>query len=233
MSQEKYLFHKHEDVHPSETQAGNQKEWLGEGRRAQVHQTQLTVERNENERTVTLALKKYPYAKPFELERMQHVHSILKKHNIPVLTTFRIDVNENTIAMTDWTDGHKYVVGSVNTGSREEMRTIDTVSAINNFESFCIHLFEAAMQAARQKIRIHRDGYFFRCPRAGGDIELEFVIGDFDNVKEVTLEEPALSLLQQNITEACKSFRMWSRDNVPYELREELDSKLETMEKNI
>ncbi|OGG79853.1 hypothetical protein A3A39_04680 [Candidatus Kaiserbacteria bacterium RIFCSPLOWO2_01_FULL_54_13] len=221
MATEQYRFEKYRSKKDTVTVSASsiEEEWLGRGRYADVVRAPLKVEYVGRERIVTLALKKYKDRKDVDVEFLRNLQKTYDKCRglgLPVLPTFRLDPKKRTVATTDWTENKTYDVGGY--GNVHESEGTKKIARINNVGPLAKSIFSAAVTAARNKLEIAGDAYYFRFPKTGGEVYVNFAIGDVDGIIDPPVSsEESPELARYNLESAHYALYWWLRNHLPHD----------------
>jgi len=126
----------------------------------------------------------------------------LKDIGLKVPPTYRLDRENNRIFMTDYNRGGNIALSSTSSNQHAEGLTIGNIL---NLEILKKEIEKQCALAAKNRVRLPQDAFFFIVPKKGGDVDMDFVIGDLDLIfseytKELDLDEEAC--LRENNTNA-------------------------------
>lgn len=146
-----------------------------EGAFASVHEADFVISKNGKERSCKFVIKEFK-----EQGAAQHAfesYTRLKELGLKVPPTYRLDQDNNRILMTDYNlNGSAALSASSN---NEHVKNLK-IEHVNNLEYIKRELERQCFLAANEKIRLPIDAFFFLVNTAGGEVDMDFVIGDLD-----------------------------------------------------
>jgi hypothetical protein len=154
-----------------------------------VYESDVTVTSENRNRNFSLVIKFFKEAGG--AERAFEAYEKLKSIGLKVPPTYRLDRENNRIFMTDYGWGGNVALSSTSSNSHAEGLVIGNIL---NLETLKKEIETQCALAAKNRIQLPEDAFFFIVPRKGGDVDMNFVIADLDLIfseyaKELNLDE--------------------------------------------
>ena len=119
------------------------------------------------------------------------------KAGLAVLPDFWLIENKAAVAMTDWSEGGKYVAFSGNErGDILKVLKDEVVEKVINMAELVKNVFDQAELATLKKIHVPEDAYMFRFVRGSSFVDIDVAVVDVDFV--ASSSNPYEVLRQQN-----------------------------------
>ncbi|OGG72910.1 hypothetical protein A3A38_02715 [Candidatus Kaiserbacteria bacterium RIFCSPLOWO2_01_FULL_53_17] len=204
---------------------------FAEGRYSTIHETKVALEGDQKQREISLVVKKYRDGPHFDgnsdevdtsAEMVFRKYDICKKAGLKVPPTFRLDLANDSIVMTNYNKGGNIALASNPNKKAEGWITNTKIEDIENLEALLVGLRKQCELAARNHIKLAEDSFFLIFPAKGGVVNADFVISDLDHV-EISQTE-ANMLLRFNLHSAESFLYCINRDYGNPQLRERLNS---------
>jgi hypothetical protein len=154
-------------------------EKIGEGELGEVFQAEVEL----GGRRRMMAIKKYRDGTSFgraeeNAARAARNYKIFRQAGLRVFPTFRLGEDGRSILMTLGKEGNFFIFAPPGSQKR-------TISGIENFSAFLAKLEKELEKATTENLLIGLDAFFFiGKDKEGGKVELDFVFGDFDGVRQ-------------------------------------------------
>ncbi len=139
-------------------------------------------------------------------EKAFEAYRKLKEMGLKVPPTYRLDRKNNRILMTSYNKNNKAAIAA--SSDNEHVGDLDI--NILNLEKLKGDLIEQCHIAAKNRVRLPIDSFFFIISTDGGDMDVDFVIGDLDLIftdyaAELNLDEEGyVKENEKNAREALK-----------------------------
>lgn len=184
-------------------------EYLHKEDRRDVKKTEVHIRHKDNVRRVPQGMVLKQYRGGNEFKRVVNIYEKCKNRGLKVMPTFRANRETKSILMTnlnrwyeDATTGEKrerialaynnLPIGKKDDGTYEPLVEGPFISSFANFPDFVDRFLQHAIRAAESGVRLPSDSYFFLVDKEGGQGNIDFVIGDMDNVRITNLDEGTL-----------------------------------------
>jgi hypothetical protein len=171
-----------------------------------VHEIDVAIPEKEREKERSFVVKEFK-----EAGAAQHAfesYKKLKEIGLRVPPTYRLDRENNRIFMTNYNINNLAAISA--TGENRHVNNL-TIESILNIDALKKIMKEQCVLAANKRVRLPIDAFFFIVPRNGGQINMDFVIGDLDLIfsdyaKELNLDEKAC--FKENIKNANEALTL-------------------------
>lgn len=176
-----------------------------------------------------LIIKKYNDAsEKYAKENAEHAfknYSLAKEAGLKVFPTFRIGENGKSILMNTGFSNEQICIG-VNNFKNVENLGRPFISEIINIDEFLLNLFTESQKATAKGLKLHSDVFFFIISRKE-PAEMDFILGDLDNLNKINPEDyKERELIQHNMKCVETAFRYFLEKNVYRNEREKFLEKL-------
>lgn len=141
-------------------------------------------------------------------------YKVAKDAGLKVFTTFRRGPDGRSVLMTSGHTDSQVCLGTQIEASQLRQFHEREIESIYNFGVFMEKFFRQAEAATAQGIQIPNDAYFFLVRRNSMPTELDFVIGDLDQVR--TLPDTYKDLKAQNIGDAQTALQGFIGRNISH-----------------
>ena len=163
--------------------------FLEEGTFGSAYESDVTAASEKRSREFTLVAKEFK--KAGGAEHAFEAYGKLKGMGLKVPPTYRLDRENNRIFMTDYNRGGNVALASTSLNRHAEGLVIGNIL---NLESLKKEIKKQCALAAQNRVRLPQDAFFFVVPRKGGNVNMDFVIGDLDLIfseyaRELNLDE--------------------------------------------
>jgi hypothetical protein len=156
-----------------------------------VRKGNVTMEGRERSRDSSFIIKQFKKKNEGAAQHAFETYGKLKSIGLKVPLTYRLDRENNRIFMTNYEKYGKVALSATSLNKHAGNLIIEN---IKNLASLKDEIEKQCALAAKHRVRLPVDAFFLIVPRDGGNIEMEFVIGDLDQIfsdyaKELNLDE--------------------------------------------
>lgn len=211
-SGEKNIQLEKSDGKTGKIERARKRRFLERGTFGSAYESDVAVSSEKRNREFTLVIKEFE--KEGGAEHAFETYGKLKSIGMKVPPTYRLDRENNRVFMTNYNRGGNVALASTSNNRHAEDLAISNILNLDNLKK---EIEKQCALAAKNRIRLPEDAFFFLVPRKGGDVNMDFVIGDLDlifseHARELNLdEEGCLKENNENAERALngiiKSFR--------------------------
>jgi len=201
-NEQKYLKHTGDESLPVEITS---KEKIGGGMIGDVFSVETKIIEKDIAKNRNFAVKTFRFGG--DAQNDLNKFKILKENGLKTFTTYRLGEDEKSILMTNGNKADSFLVSRNNSESRDYLMK-NPIEKIANFEQLIIAMIKHAKLAADKKMFLCNDAYLFSVSDTDRpDVKnVDFVIGDLDNVLVYQGEEYVLDLNYNEVKKALQSF---------------------------